>query len=99
MNSQPCETLEYSLYSEEPQVAHITGALINALHNVITNTWDPNIHKECILLEGRVFKKMRIHGYFIRSGDNIGIRHDESYSTPWFAKIIRFIHFDQVSFL
>ena len=90
---------DHSLHSEESSAAQLTGVLVDALHNVIANTWNANIHKEHILLKGRVYKKMRIHGHFVRIGDSIGIRHGESHSTPWFGKVVRFIRFDQVSML
>ena len=62
--------------------------LIDALHNVVTNSWGLNITKEELPSEGKEFRKMRLHGHFIRCG--------EANTTPWFARIVRFLSFHSV---
>jgi hypothetical protein len=43
-----------------------------------------------------VFSKMRLHGHFVSCGDDVAINGEGS-DLPWFAKVVRFIRFDNVS--
>jgi hypothetical protein len=87
---------ERSLHSPQPSPAQITGTLIDVLHNVVTNTWASNIDRSELPLEGAVFSKMRLHGHFVSCGDDVAINGEGS-DLPWFAKVVRFIRFDNVS--